>query len=54
MKINLESKLINIISDKEFIQLSDSEKRYVLARITEEEYSFYKKMFRCLKIWIYF
>jgi ASC-1-like (ASCH) protein len=46
MKISLESKLLDILSDKEFKQLSDDEKIYVLTSITEEEYSFYKKILK--------
>ena len=43
MKYSLESKLLNILSDKDFNKLSDEEKAYVLTSITEDEYSFYKK-----------
>lgn len=44
MKNSLESKLLNILTNKEFKQLSDEEKTYVLKSIAEEDYSFYKKI----------
>ena len=44
MKTNIEYKFLKLLSEKEFSQLSEVERNYVLGIIKEEEYSFFKKI----------
>ncbi len=50
MKTNIEYKFLRLLSEKEFNQLSEVERNYVLGIIKEEEYSFFKKILSDKKI----
>jgi hypothetical protein len=50
MKTNIEYKFLKLLSEKEFSQLSEVERNYVLGIIKEEEYSFFKKILLDKKI----